>query len=1408
MMKDIKLKLIAISCIFLILGMPVYTARVFAQDEEQVIEDKTPPSINIEKPPEKVSEPFLDIKGTTNEPVVIEVTLNSNYYGTASSTEDNSISIGITLTEGENKIVINSTDAGGNFVIKEFNVFCDSEQPQIIYNNIYELSPAYTAEQTVKGQVNKADINIDVFVNGKKENSGKSDSEGNFEIDIKLDKNIKIGVTDKSITVGTEEGNAWENKIKIVATDDYGRETTVEDIITYTLCGYGSDWDVKTGKITPDVVIPEYLIQGIAQFSFPINLTYRGRGDPSEVALTSEPQLTSYGLSLSSMEEYQDELFAGSATSYWNDDYTIGYFVVNLNTWSGSKEELNNLSFIKIPVRLDVYYEYEDMNGDTVENTQRNCWTISIMVDKEIPLDKIPKKLLNSTVNLLNSTITLIDAIKKPIDTVKKYTFVGCAASWALYFVQSLSVEFSCVNVKQDAIIALINGDDTCSVSPEQDTSGNIIGGDCDACLQSLKSLRETEKIRNWLCDRIFCPSVPSLDYHKESYKDSITGVNLCKGITDEKYGDFFNGRFGLDSDECEEEYKFAWDSAFMTLDEWEKANVEEGEVKESFFDKISEGLAFCEKAKEQNATVITVGSGTKQEVYVIGKDGEVRKASTWAKIEGDAIPQKEGVLIQEGGEKIFYTYETKEPLNIDEKGSYVYKGEAKKFYEKSGNIYVCIGEICDKETEGINVFNNNIESEKTQFYIDDNGKIQHWNDKVDEKVYKPFTSATDLYEDNDGNIKVYSDKTKESDIKKIPPIVQSNRGIEGTDNYILDPTSDIIRSVQAVCLPAVSGYLNLWKQILEAVKQCFETIMITGEGSAGVCKAVLTTYVCDMIYDVIRCTGESFTLGADDKVSGGIVGVMQKISTAGTNVLSSVEGRYGQTGMYNTMFNEKKLIHSACLFAFTGDWGEFDLDTMLSADIGMPTLGSEGFLYPTTRRFMGSNPLDYGRTTYIYHIGAGLIAGADLNYRVYLQCSNDNSCSEGRCDCFYRGKEEVYNVASGSLSAGDLYTDEFYIDIPDSLVRYDKAVIEWDWTDNNGQSQTTTKVQKIDEAGEGTPSDCKLDSKSGEFRCKYIIGQYGDARFIDIYPLGNKNLKKEPYLIGDTIDFNVEVEVIPPDSGDKIPKYLTWKITDQKNKEIKREDPFKIPITEGSREYTLPGYTIGGDAFGSETESTVQTKKLIGYNDVLDIERKLYEIPKESVKFAVVFINEKEYKVYYQLDNNLEIDDYSKYEEGNYDATSQIVEYKDKNIKIKLLTKDPKKDYAAVIIVEMGQKIEGCVDGKATWKVKFELLHSKEKDDSYECCGKSIDTKEFEIIIDCDIKVQDAEQQCVKNTLINEKCKCGEVEGNYCGSTIEGWTICCENSNVCKTGINDTDVIKAKNDNVLDKFINDLCNK
>ncbi len=1327
-----KTKISALFMIMLILIIPFYTSSVFAQDETVV--DNTPPSINIKNPPSEVTEPFLDIEGTTNEPVIIETTINSNLYSTLSSNQDNTFKIPITLNEGKNIIEIKVTDAGENFVVKEFEIYCDSQHPQIMYNNIHELSPSYVSKRTVRGTVNKPEIDIEVYV-GDKKYSGKSDSQETsegmygFEVDISLERTLNI---DGTGTVTTQEDNVWQNPVKIVAIDNYGRNSTAEGTIIYTLCGYGHDWDVRTTKVTPEVIIPEHLIMGIAQFSFSANLSYLGNAESNKVIITSPPQITRYDLSQADMEDekgiifkekYYQELF-NSATPFCNEDNDVCYFVVNLNSWPYTREELQNVTFIKIPLRMDIYYEYEDINGNIIDNSQRNCWDIEIMVDKEIPLDKIPKNLLNKSINFLNKSIDLIDTIRKPIETVKKYTFVACIGSWAVHFFKSISVEFSCVGVKGDAIPALIRGEETCTTQ-NMDDEGNLL--DCDACLQNLKELREIEKTRNWICDRIFCPSVPTLDYHKQTYEDSVTKVNLCKGV---------EGMEGiLDEEDCEEEYKRAWDSAFLMLDEWERATAEENETTEGFFDMISEGLQFCKRANEQTTQAITVGSGSKQEIYIITEKGDIIMASEWAKLE-DVKEEKQGVEVQEGQEQIYYTYDTGQPLKVDEKGYFIYNGSPNNFYQnnKEDHIYVCPDDnFCNDGNKDITMISGK------ELYINEKGEIQIWEDGTDEKYESSKIKDNNyntLYKDNKGNINIYSENTRESDIKRLPPIVQSARGIEGENNYILDPTSDIIRSVQAVCLPAVSGWLNLWKQILTAVKQCFESIMITGQGSTGVCKAVLTTYVCDIIYDAIRCTTDSFALGAGQKATGGLVGFAQKISTASKGVSDSVSSRYGQTGMFDVMFNQRKLIHSSCLWAFTGDWGQFDLDTMLSAEVGMPNLGSQGLLYPTTRRFIGSNPLEYGRTTYVYHIGAGIIAGSDLNYKVYLKCSNDNSCLEGRCDCFYKGQEEIYSVNAGSLKAGEIYNQEYYVQQPDHSIRYDKAVIEWSWTDNNGQRQTETIVKDLQEKGEGTPVECKLDPTSGEFRCAYIIGKYGDARIVDVLPSNEKNLNREPYSIGETINFDITVHVESPDPSNPIPKYVKWSLRNSKNKML-YNDSYKIE-KDGLSEENFPDKKVEQLCCGT-------SPKLIYFEELRDhdkLEVEIIERPPDYNQFAIVFTSD-DYLTIYEIGKKEVNEDETEWElqeeiterlYSYFDEEHREIEFTIESKKVKLEIKgDPKKGNAVVVVMQREVKKQDCIEGEENMHFKVELLHSKTTEDHEgECCAKRIETEDIKFTIDC----------------------------------------------------------------------------
>ncbi|MBI4150231.1 fibronectin type III domain-containing protein [Candidatus Woesearchaeota archaeon] len=323
----------------------------------------------------------------------------------------------------------------------------------------------------------------------------------------------------------------------------------------------------------------------------------------------------------------------------------------------------------------------------------------------------------------------------------------------------------------------------------------------------------------------------------------------------------------------------------------------------------------------------------------------------------------------------------------------------------------------------------------------------------------------------------------------------------------VVNPTEGFLTAMQCACLPAVNGYLQLWRNILVQIKQCFQTILVTGQGSSGLCRAVLTQYLCDIIFDAISCFSQLFGAGEGARTEArGIPAFLKAMSQSGDEIQTSITERYGRTALYNTLFNERKLMHAICLFAFTGDW-DLDLDQALGG-LGVVPMKSEGFIYPATRRYMTSNPLQYGRTTYIYHIGAGLVAGDDVNYRLQLVCSNDNSCDPdefragGECDCYGKPAPQYYDITremgSGRLSAGNIAQGDVYANVPDSPIRYDKVRLVWNSVRNvTGRGAPSgEKVVDIRREGGKPPADCTFDVGSLEFRCGFDIGDRGYAIF------------------------------------------------------------------------------------------------------------------------------------------------------------------------------------------------------------------------------------------------------------------------------------------------------------------------
>lgn len=327
----------------------------------------------------------------------------------------------------------------------------------------------------------------------------------------------------------------------------------------------------------------------------------------------------------------------------------------------------------------------------------------------------------------------------------------------------------------------------------------------------------------------------------------------------------------------------------------------------------------------------------------------------------------------------------------------------------------------------------------------------------------------------------------------------------------VINPTEGFITAASCVCLPAVNGYLQLWRNVLTQIKQCFQSILTTGQGSAGLCRATLTTYLCDIIFDAISCFSQLFGAGTggrtEEPKTRGITGFMRAMSDAGDDIQKSITERYGKTGLFEAMFTERKLVHSMCLFAFTGDW-DLDLDQAMGG-LSVVPLKSEGFVYPATRRYITSNPLQYGRTTYIYHIGAGLVAGDDVNYRLQLICSADNSCDKdddfpnGECDCFRKGPVPPLDITRefgpGRTSAGSVVQADIYANVPDSPVRYDKVRLTWNSVKNvaGKEAPSGEVIYPIKREGGRAPADCTFDVGSLEFRCRFDIGERGYATFL-----------------------------------------------------------------------------------------------------------------------------------------------------------------------------------------------------------------------------------------------------------------------------------------------------------------------
>jgi hypothetical protein len=418
-------------------------------------------------------------------------------------------------------------------------------------------------------------------------------------------------------------------------------------------------------------------------------------------------------------------------------------------------------------------------------------------------------------------------------------------------------------------------------------------------------------------------------------------------------------------------------------------------------------------------------------------------------------------------------------------------------------------------------------------------------------------------------------------------------------DEVIINPTSGLIQSLQCICLSSMNSYLTQYYTFLSLIKNCFETILMTGDGSGGVCQQALSMYLCDIIYELVSCLKDYATAswGSQPEAQDNIFLVLGK---AGDEISQGVRGRYGDANLYKALFDDKALVNSVCMFFFTGTW-PLDLETIISQN----TIAVDPIVMGLGDRRFQSYDTATGRATYIYTVSPMIVSGSsDFQYQIDLVCSADDSCEQGPCDCAHAGQETTMRVTNrfgdGRLGAGESIDATQYIvvdtttdPINNAKFRYDKLRITWRYENNAGERIEESQDYNINELGPGAPAQCEFDVRSLEFRCEIFVDELGQTYFSD-----TPTAKSTPFYRGELVKLN-EYSVLKrsPDENNPQTKWLKITVTNGETGAAVNwynGVNFKyIPVTaEGYNDFTEPRFVIEDtlvSIYGTGTANTCE---------------------------------------------------------------------------------------------------------------------------------------------------------------------------------------------------------------------------
>lgn len=1114
----------------------------------------------------------------------------------------------VNFVEGYNDLRIVAEDVAGNIYQADYeDIWVDTTPLQITYTNLDEISPAYTIFETIKGTVNKPRAKIIVMVNNKT-SSGKeifstsiydliqsiakgdikydtvADDSGNFSVEIRLEQEPKLFVTEKqqqtasSLTnyvIDVNTGQYWLNHIKIFAIDENELyNATVEKYVLYTKCGKVGQWSIDGPlMITPTSLPESYFRQGFAQVSYNFKLKWKGGEIPQKDVSIYSIRITKRGdVDRREMYKLERELMVQNpiifpmTPSPMTETYYVTQTFAPLTSELEKSHDWFSVKKLNFPVQIEIEYGYRDINGNPKGPfKQISCWDIPVEIE-QTNTEKLAGSFLKDITKWFDAQVKNIDNVLSWLQPISKYTMLGCFGLIVLYIPLNFVQGLSCMGLNSQEIADMCRTDENGNgIIKEGISTYGKTKDEIKACCKAKADIIKNQALLNSVCDRVFCPSVPSLWYHTITYHNDIVkkyeagkSDSECAGIEWVKLKD-------CDQDDqckkCKSEFMIAWQSAFLI--DWPFG---------SEFDV----------AKKQAAGKPPQESGLEQ-----------------LPAPGDFT----GLLCNEANsdkDKIFWPIGT--PDGTENSWVYIVKS--------NGDVF--LGQ-CVKYDKNKRECYPSIES-SVKLTLNEEGGC------VGESCNQLRTRSLPLI---------------------VPPVVNAARKSISTDKYVLNPTAGVIASGSAVCLPAIIGYLKTWRNIMSMSSSCFKSITETGKGTPGSCEETFSIVICDLALDALSCAMNAFKGIGYGSVSPqadvfGIGQLSQYISSNFESMSNNIAGRYGTTNAYQVLFNERKLIHSICNFAFTHEMDFNVFSDMLSEPFTIPTK-STCSIPVSDRRFMGFNAANLGRASYLYHGAVQLFAGADLSYDIELVCSSSNDCKYesnpgGRCDCSYGRGEQTYVVKSGSLKQGEVLDEAIYQPMQDYDFRYDKIRLTYRWTNQNGEV-VTNKCEKSMSEVASPYAFCSLSIPAGVFRCSVDIGDLGIAYFLDEPSALREGGQLKVYQVGDYLLVSSTIEVKSPE-GKQQTKLLGYEIMNDRGMKIfSSKDSGFFVLDEGIKTYqSWP--VVGGspikittEMFGAQVKLPTVVKKSGGTVEISNVNYE--ETPTADETFAIIFIkNEDNNKV------------------------------------------------------------------------------------------------------------------------------------------------------------------------------------